>query len=263
MEIRHDLGSVSGEISRLIKIGNEYKLKDQYWSHLKNNEDWARCIYPITNHEDKRKLETIYSTGRDMALFLSETLNNINYDFTEFPNLTSIVRRFDKTSIFASQELTEKINEAQETSEKLSLGCWALDEMLRLLQEQINLSEAVINTLNLLEESDLFKRENGIPIPNGTAQVIIGDVKGSNVSINSQNIKQEIQNKKEVFESLIEEIKKSQIDNKQVMITLIETMQNSPDKESLQNAYQQLISNAANHMAIIAPFLPAISGLLA
>ena len=67
MTIRTDLKEVEGLISRLISIGEEFKSKDNWWSHLKNKEDWERCVWSIDDGQQKSKIERIYCDGSNYS----------------------------------------------------------------------------------------------------------------------------------------------------------------------------------------------------
>lgn len=104
MNVRRDLNQVEGLISRLLSIGEEFHKMDSRWSHMKNNEDFEK-VHNIDDLPKKYKIEGVYGTGRDIALFMAEALITINSDFSTYPTLTSIVRRFDGTWI--DQDLTQ------------------------------------------------------------------------------------------------------------------------------------------------------------
>lgn len=147
MEVRRDLYDVEPLISRLLSIGEEYRSKDMWWSHLKNNEDWGRTVWPISDGLKKAKIERIYSDGRGMGLFMSDALAAINFDITTYPTLTSIIKRFENTWVY--NDLQYVINEAQQAFDELVLNSWAFNQMVTAFVEQMNLAEVVKQTLSL------------------------------------------------------------------------------------------------------------------
>ena len=261
MTIRPDLKEVEGLISRLLSIGEEYRTKDQWWSHLKNNEDWGRNIWSIDDGVKKAMIERIYCDGRDMELFLSEALCAINYDITTYPTLTSIIARFDNTWI--NQDLESVLVVAIEAHDSLELNCWAFSQMVTTYREQMALGDVVNQTLGLLKNSNLYKQENGIPMEKDTPNITIGDISNSNIAIQSDNASQSIEINNAVFDGLIEAIKSSDIENKEPLITSAEEMKAiNSSGNSIAGSYKNFIAQAANHMTIIAPFIPALSALL-
>lgn len=60
--------------------------------------------------------------------------------------------------------------------------------MVALFKDQQTLANVVRQTLDLLKESNLYKKENGLPIEQDTPSVSIENVTGSNVSIGSSNV---------------------------------------------------------------------------
>ncbi|WP_263081928.1 hypothetical protein [Endozoicomonas sp. Mp262] len=90
MDIRKDLEPVDTYIYRLLEIADQFNKNVEYWSHLKNKEDF-REVMQIPESE-RYKVEKVYSDGKDMALFMKSALFGINHDFSEYPTLTSITR---------------------------------------------------------------------------------------------------------------------------------------------------------------------------
>jgi hypothetical protein len=260
MPVRADLKEVESLISRLILIGEEYRTKDKLWSHLKNNEDWGRCIWPINDPLKKGKIERIYSNGRNMALSMSHDLVSINYDFTSYPTLTKIVEYFKTTCIY--KDLESIIQAAKDAHDSLELNCWSFDQMVSTYREQMELEEVIRNTLNLLTESNLYKQENGLPMEKETPNISIGNITNSNVALSSENTDQSVVINEAVFDELLEAIKSSDIEHKEPIITAIEEMQDSHILGGIGESYKKFISVAANHMTIVAPFLPALTALL-
>lgn len=261
MKIRADLKEVEGLISRLLSISEEYRKNVNLWSHFKNKEDWEQNILPIKDGVKKSQIERIYCNGKDMALFLSDALSEINYDMSTYPTLTSIVTHFDETWI--NQDLESELNVAIEAHDSLELNCWAFNQMVIKYREQINLGVVVNKTLELLKSSNLYKQENDIPMEKETSNITIGDVSNSNIAIQSDNVEQRIEVNNAVFDELIKAIKCSDIENKEQLISTAEEMKaiNSTGN-SITESYKKFITLTASHMSIVAPFIPALSALL-
>jgi len=260
MEVRRDLIDVEPLISRLLSIGEEYRNKDKWWSHLKNNEDWEQTVWPIKDGLKKEKIERVYANGRDMGLFMSDALAAINFDITTYPTLTSIVKRFESTWVY--DDLQYVIDEAQQAFDELSLNSWAFNQMVTAFEEQMNLAEIVKQTLLLLEQSNLYKLENGLPVNNEKPSINIQNVSNSNIAVQSEGVQQSIAINEQVFEDLLAAIKASDIESKEPIITAVEDMQAESKSGSIGDSYKAFIAAAANHMTLIAPFIPALTAMM-
>ncbi len=111
-----------------------------------------------------------------------------------------------------------------------------------------------------------------------TFKILFGDQASSNVQSNSpyinitsegnrvyidstdNSINIEVSETDELFNQLREVIK--QLENSDELIKVVTELQNSLGKESSYKNYANFIQVASNHMALIAPFLPAITTLL-
>ncbi|EHA1127831.1 hypothetical protein FG475_22805 [Vibrio navarrensis] len=262
MKIRSDFEEVSGLIGRLISIGEEFRGKDNWWSHLKHKEDWGELVWPIKDHRVKSKIERVYSDGRDMELFLSEELESINYDITKYPTLTAVVERFDGTWIDEIEALEQTLNEANEAKDQNDQSCWAFDQMVVTFKEQIALAKVVRQTLNLLKSTNLYKLENGIPVEKEISTLHISNVSNSNISVQSENVSQQVHVNDALFDDIIKAIKSSEIDNKEPLVTAAEEMREGAKSGSILTAYQKFMGLAADHLTVLGPFLPALAALL-
>jgi len=258
--IRKDLQEVEGLISRLISIGQEFGAMDDRWSHMKNKEDFSR-VWSIEDKQKKYAIEEVYATGRDMAFFMSDALQSINSDFTTYPTLTSIIERFKGTWIDA--DLNKIKSEGELSHEDLGLNLWSFRQMLVMFEDQINLAATVKRTIELLKNSDLYKLENGMPMKDkNQSTVTISNVSNSNIAVDSIKTTQHIDQSGEVFIKIIEAIESSEIDIKDELIAATREMETASRAGNIAEAYKKFIQLAANHMTIIAPFLPALTALL-
>lgn len=176
MDIRKDLESVAQYISRLLSIGYEFSRFDKDWVHLKNEEDF-RFISRIP-FATRNKVEAVYAEGRDMALYMSDELLSINSDFSKFPTLTAIIERFKDTWVYGNYD-SEVPNIAKKTCEENAVQLWSVEQMCSLFKKQEQLLAAVRITLQMLQDSDLYKMENGLPLMKQEANIHVSGISGS------------------------------------------------------------------------------------
>nr|WP_300311585.1 hypothetical protein [Halomonas sp.] len=259
-DIRGDFKEVEGKIARLLAIGEEFHGKDRDWAHMKNNEDWERNLHKILDDRKRSFFERIYSVGRDMGLFMSDALLSINYDVNTYPTLTCVIDRFNGSWI--DSDLMPVIEEAKKVHEEYELNCWAFKQMVVMFKDQMRLAQVVRSTLNSLKESDLYKLENGIPVNNKTSNISISNVSGSNISVESSNVNQHIEGTDAIFADLMTAIDEADIDQKEALKICVEEMRSARGASGFAAAYKQFMTSAANHMTVVAPFIPALSALL-
>ena len=258
---RKDLKEVEPLICRLLSIGKEYGSKDSYWSHLKNKEDWEEFIYSISEGRKRSLVERVYCDGRGMGLSLSDDLGSIDFDLTKYPNLSSIVHKFDDGWIY--EDLNFIIEEAKESASEITRYTWAFNEMIKTFNEQLELAKIVKQTLNLLKNSDSYKLENGIALDNKqTNNINIAQVSNSNIVVNSSNVTQSLNINEKLFDEILEAIHSSDIEDKETLIVATEEMKAANKIGGLGDTYKNFISSAASHMALVAPFIPALTALL-
>lgn len=102
-----------------------------------------------------------------------------------------------------------------------------------------------------------------LPKANGHGSGYITVVnEGGRVNINSTDNSMNIQISNDT-ERLFDELKKALEDtNDEKLLASVEELKNSVGKPAYAEKYSRFIQGAANHMTLIAPFLPAISALL-
>lgn len=257
--VRNDLRDVEGLISRLLSIGETFRRNDQDWSHLKNREDWYR-IDLVDDGRKKAQVERIYSDGRDMALFMSDALCGINYDFTKYPTLTSIVNRFKNTWIYS--DLESVLAAGRAAHDELQLNNWAFSQMATLFQGQIDLASAVRQTLDMLRATDLYKQENGLPVEKDKGGVTIKNISNCTIAVHSPGVTQTITSDSSVFAELIQVLRASQIGERDQLVGLVEEMSREHKGGNFVSAYKKFMEAAATHMTVLTPFLPALTSLL-
>lgn len=159
MTIRKDLKQVEGLISRLISIGKEFEALDGRLSHMKHREDFEK-VYSIKDQKMQNDIKSVYATGHDIAIYMSDALQLINVNFNRYPTLTSIIQGFDGTWVY--EDLSETIKKADAAYKMSGLNLWSVTQMVSMFNDQIRLLQTVKQTLDLLKDSDLYKSENGI-----------------------------------------------------------------------------------------------------
>lgn len=168
LEIRSDFSSVEVFLNRLLQFSGAFEqnnLRD--WPHLKNNEDFKK-IYELT-WDLRAPLEHIYAEGRDLAVFMSSKLKEFNYADLN-PTLKGFVDSFDGGWLHQIDLLRSDSQAAKDTCEKLEHVPWAIPQMIKLYDNQIELAVAVKHTIDTLKETDLYKWEGGqsqqtFPVP--------------------------------------------------------------------------------------------------
>lgn len=265
MEIRKDLEAVSPHIARLLSFANEFSASNKDWSHLKNEEDF-RFIHRVPDC-DRHKVEALYCDGRDMAIYMAGSLAEINYDFSRFPTLTSIVEGFDKSWVYGNYD--EKVPDtAIEICNKYDVNLWSVNQMFHLFKRQEKLLSAIRGTLNILKNSDLYKLENGIEIMSKEKTTInVSDIFSSSININSDNSTASVNqtyNEPEIFEQIISAINSSGLDDsvKQELLDSTQALALSHERGTFSSAYKDFIQNVSSYITVFTPFIAGLSALL-
>jgi hypothetical protein len=261
LKVRSDLKDVEPLVSRLLSIGREFAAKDSKWSQLKNNEDWSK-IHGIDDLTAKGHIEDVYSTGRDMCLFMSEALLSINSDFATYPTLTSIIDRFEETWVY--EDLGHTPTSAKSAAEAIEFNNWAFGCMLAEFHKQLELLLAVRNTLRMLKASNLYRQENRMPVPDATVPINISlnNISNSAVAIHSANATQSVHREEAIFRNLIRAVEAAPIANKGEVIAAVKEMESSYRTESWLTSYKNFMSVAADHLQVLQPFIPALAAML-
>ncbi|RJP48005.1 MAG: hypothetical protein C4583_15195 [Anaerolineaceae bacterium] len=159
MEIRSDFASAKVYLERLIIFGNVFHENNiKHWPYLKNNEDFK--LVNNLNDEAHHKFYVIYSTGRDLAVYMSFHLEAFNYP-ADYPTLTSYINSFDDGWLDEIEQLKETSTQAKEERDKLKHNCpLAVKEMIILFDKQIELLQHIIDTLKIIRTTDIYKVES-------------------------------------------------------------------------------------------------------
>lgn len=262
MNIRKDLQSVEEYIARLLSIGSEFSKNDQTWSHLKNREDF-RFISRIP-FDQRYKVEAIYSEGRDMAIYMGDELLAINQDIGRFPTLTSILNTFEESWVSGKYN-KELPNQAKEICNENEVNLWSVNQMISLFRQQEELLAAVRVTLNMLKDSDLHKRENGIPVVENPSSIHISGNTGSSINVQSDGASAVTNyNEPKIFEEMIAAIKSKELpaQTEETLVDNVKLLAASHRTGGFKEAYQDFMQNVSSHITVFTPFLASLAGML-
>jgi hypothetical protein len=143
------------------------------------------------------------------------------------------------------------------------------DEIRRTLpngmEETFEVLDPICFTGPLAHYEVRFRRKG--TFPSGSGGNFMFHVSGANarVNVNSHDQSHNVAIGDSVFAELKNKIKSdvSDDEDRSRLLTAIESMQERVnDRPAFATAYQKFIASAANHMTLIAPFLPAITNLL-
>lgn len=267
MDIRKDFESAAPYLHRLVGIGNEFaKFNNEDWPHMKHQEDF-RAVYTI---EQPRRgiFENVYANGRDMAVYMASHLREFN-SVAEYPTITSYVESFEKNWCMHIDEYKARSVEMREYAKPTDTP-WAVHRMISMWETQIRWLEAIQATVKLLKQTDIYRIENGeIRVSDLNKQNlnvgVIGNVHGGKVNVGSTDNSTNINiSTHQVFASIRDALAKSHVDpsERQNLVQCVDAMETDVGKPGFIRRYQDFVTASANHMTLISPFLPALTGLL-
>ena len=161
MNIREDFSEVEHQLKRIIlyaQQSHEYNVTD--WPHQKHEEDFKR-VYRM-DAERKHIYETLYSDGRDCAIWMSSGLLYFQ-QIGDFPTLKSYIEYLEKSWVFQTEKLEEFYKSTTELDDEHARP-WAVNRMLNLFKRQIEMLKGIQSLVFEMKESDTFKKESGIKI---------------------------------------------------------------------------------------------------
>lgn len=133
------------------------------------------------------------------------------------------------------------------------------------LDWSIELSRAGITGEGMSFTADERTRANGSHISIGTfnGTFSTGDASGAGASISQtySSVTNEVTAIAELIAAV--QTKVSEATEREAIVKAAQDIASAPDKGAMLKAYERLLSAAANHMTVIAPFLPALGQLLA
>jgi hypothetical protein len=134
------------------------------------------------------------------------------------------------------------------------------------LDEDYIVTDATYHEGGSLSHWEVHYRRSGAEL--APKQTIINNITGNNARVNihstDNSVNQVGRGSDEVFSQLIETVR-AQIGEagaRDKLLELVEDMRQGSNTGSFKGAYQRFISAAAEHITIIAPFLPALTQLL-
>ncbi|MDL2042874.1 hypothetical protein MT371_12980 [Vibrio parahaemolyticus] len=267
MEVRKDLTEVEPLIHRLLSIGHTFSKNIESWLHLNDKEDF-RCIERIP-HNERPLVEALYADGREMAQFMAWTIIDINDSYADFPTLTSIVKKFEGTYVYGAYD--ENVPDvAKGICDKYGENLWSVNKMIELFRNQEHSLLAVKVTLQMLKESDLYKKENGIEIVKEVSSTInVSGVTSSAINIQSSSSSAQVTTHTQyhepaIFGKMLESIKGSDLDEKAIeMLTAnINMLATSHEAGNFSDAYKDFMQNVSSHITVFTPFIAGLSALL-
>jgi hypothetical protein len=262
MDIRPDFRAAEPLLQRLAGIGTQFaRYNNEDWSHLKNREDFQR-VYLLPQAQ-RSQLEELYAKGRDCAIFMSSRLREFN-DVGEFPTFADYVDSFSRTWTYEHEELQGFIDGIKELTGKLEQTPWAVGRMVVLFEDQLRLLAGVRHTIALLKQSHTYLVDKGEAPMEKPRSISIGTVTGK-VNINStDNSTNYTFNSSPVFAELAAAVFGSAIEQREKaqLLDRIDAMKQAEGSSGYIQKYKDFIQNAANHMSVVSPFLPALAGLL-
>jgi hypothetical protein len=267
MEIRKDFESAATYLYRLFGISDAFRrFATEDWSHMKNQEDFEK-VYRMDNPL-RNTFESLYGDGRDMAHYMADHLRMFN-SMEDFPSMTSYVESFERTWCANLDDHTRRYVDLQQHVDKPGTP-WAVRQMIGLWEKQIKLLREVNSMVNLLKQTDIYRVEKGeIKVTDLNKQNVnvgvIGNVHGSKINVGSTDNSTTINiSTHQVFTNIKDALSKSETPatEKQALIKSVDAMESEVGNPTFLQRYQDFIAAGANHMTILAPFIPALTSLL-
>lgn len=160
------------------------------------------------------------------------------------PNMISI---FDETM---------PIEEGDRIQRKLSNG---------LIESYIVLDRGFHSGIGIIKSHYQCKVRKETAIPSTPPNNVIYNVSGENPRININSVDHSMNVVNVSSDKLFDELRRvieDNIEKKHEILNLIDEMEKNKDKKSFVNSYQKFISSMADHMSLVAPFIPALTQLL-
>lgn len=262
MKIRPDFRGAESLLHRLAGIGTEFaRYSNEDWPHLKNNEDFQQiCRLPFSQ---KHQFEEFYAIGRHCAIFMSSRLRDFN-KVAQFPTFADYVDSFAGTWTYQHENLESFIVKIQLITDELMLRSWAVERMIELFWIQLKLLEAVRHTIALLKKSNIYLIDKGEAPMESPHTISIGNINGK-VNINSiDNSTTHKLNSSLIFHELKTAISSSTIQesDKSQLLSKLDELKAAEGSPTYVQKYKDFVQNAATHMSVVGPLLPALTGLI-
>lgn len=165
MQIRPDYTEVQDLLAQFIVFSETFRrFNVSEWSDLKTKHDFQR-VYELED-EDQTPLTNIYADGRDLAVHMTDKLVAFNWP-EQYPTLKTYVDSFNRTWIDQRNILREESATAKAKAHQLGKRCpQVMQWMVELFDKQIEILDAVAETLNLLRLSKVYKGVAFSSVPN-------------------------------------------------------------------------------------------------
>jgi len=208
MPRRPDFKEVDDTLSSIEYYAEQFDRYDRDdWVHLKHKEDF-RSIYSDYPLEVTAIYDELYSSGRGHAHTSCSYLSASN-NIDSFPTLSAFIEGVEQSYTF-DHDLVALVTQAKKTMECHGAP-WATEMMVKQIETQLGLIEAVKIKFRLLKQSRLYREEKNLPMNEkeekssvtiGNFQGVLGNISGSTVT---QNLQMDVQ--KNDFESLAQFLK--------------------------------------------------------
>jgi len=143
------------------------------------------------------------------------------------------------------------------------------DHILRTLPSKLDedfvVTDATCYTGSLAHWEIKYRRTNA---PLAPTQTIINNISGHNARVNigstDNSINQVVENSEKVFSELAEALRRNVAQDaaRDRLLMLVAEMRSGTSKGTFKEGYRKFIAAAADHMTVVAPFLPALTQLL-
>lgn len=163
LKIRLDFKSIESDIFKLYELGKVFRHNNMtLWSHYRYKEGFDNDIYDTSIEESTQsKITTIYNKGRDLAVSMSEKLNNVN-SIGMYTTLTDFINDIEPLVSRKLIDLPLVLDDSEHAYEQLNKTFYSVDCMHALFRKQLDDLEIIASTLKFLKDSDIYKKENHI-----------------------------------------------------------------------------------------------------
>lgn len=134
------------------------------------------------------------------------------------------------------------------------------------LDEDFIATEATFYNAGSMSHWEIGYRRSNVPL--ATAQTIVNNITGHNARVNvgstDNSSNSVVTHSDTLFSNLVTTIQSGIIQSaeRDALVSIAEEMRANVSGSLFQECYKRFIASAADHMTIIAPFLPALSQLL-
>lgn len=255
--------------------------EDALWAILRhyesNDNNFFRTKYDIFPQYVSRNLEQYLESLKSKSLIASYNKMLAELEIYLTPDgidyfINKKKQTIPKNSIDLLRRLLEEDNPVEYMRSLFKESDNKSDNRLRAIMRDLKEKGYIITSwadnvpyyIGFNERAYTVNEENRGEMQNGT--YIINNITNGNANINSTdnsvrntNIKN---NEMEVFEKMYKVASNIAEEDKKDIILAIEDMKNNYTQPSLKEKYYKFIEVVANHMALFAPFIPALTEML-